>query len=177
MTDTARLYQELLGEAWSTLPATTRALHSPEPDAVFEGEADIERGESPAAWWLGMALRLPAAGEAVPARVRVTRDGSGEWLERWYGGRRFATFQDRSGAALAEDFGPFRLFFQISGDPEGLCFHQQRVTLWGWPLPKMLAPRVEASERTAAGHHLFDVRLSLPGFGTIIHYRGKLRPA
>ena len=177
MTDTAHLYQTLLGADWDALPAVTRALHAPAPDVRFDGTADIVRGESPAAWLTGLILRLPAAGKAVPARVSVNRSGSGELLERWDAGRRFATLQRAAGGLLVEDFGPFCLSFRLIGGADGIRFHQTGVRLWGLALPGWMAPRVEASERAAGDAHHFDVHLTLPGLGTIIRYSGRLRPA
>ena len=113
----------------------------------------------------------------MPARVSVNRSGSGELLERWYAGRRFATLQRAAGGLLVEDFGPFCLSFRLIGGADGIRFHQTGVRLWGLALPGWMAPRVEASERAAGDAHHFDVHLTLPGLGTIIRYSGRLRPA
>ena len=39
MTDTAHLYQTLLGADWDALPAVTRALHAPAPESHRERRA------------------------------------------------------------------------------------------------------------------------------------------
>ncbi|WP_417481166.1 DUF4166 domain-containing protein [Maricaulis sp.] len=176
------LYQRLLGAGWGSLPPVTRALHAPDPVALFEGRADISRGSHPLARLAAGLLRLPQAGIGVPARIMVSRAGEGELLERWYQGRRFATVQGERAGLLHERFGPLRLGFRLTASPEGIDFHQQRVALWFIPLPSWLAPRVQARERFEPGvngaedAHLFDVRLTLPGIGLVIAYRGRLLP-
>tara|TARA_R110000868_G_scaffold235373_2_gene489297 strand:+ start:13943 stop:14482 length:540 start_codon:yes stop_codon:yes gene_type:complete len=176
MTADAPLYQRLVGDAaWAQLPAVTRALHTPDPSVLFEGEAEIARGSHPMARLAAAMLRLPASGSAVPARVKVSLQDEGELLERWYGGRRFATVQGERNGQLYERFGPFRLSFRLTGGPEGVDFHQEGVALWFLPLPAALAPRVEARERADGEVHVFNVRLSLPGIGLVIAYRGRLR--
>jgi Domain of unknown function (DUF4166) len=45
---------------------------------------------------------------------------------------------------------------------------------FGVPLPRMLLPRIVASERAEAERHLFDVEISLPRVGRVVHYHGWL---
>jgi len=50
--------------------------------------------------------------------------------------------------------------------------------LFGLPLPRALLPLSVARESVdAEGRFRFDVRLSLPIFGLLAHYRGWLEPA
>ena len=175
MTADLHLYERLLGASWARLPDVTRALHAPDGAVLFEGEADIDRGRSFMARLCTAALRLPAAGRSVSARVKTTREDDGELLERWFAGRRFATLQGADEGRLVERFGPFRLSFRIEGGEAGIVFHQTGVTVWGIPIPRALAPRVEACEQADAETHIFDVRLSMPGIGEIVRYRGRLR--
>jgi hypothetical protein len=49
--------------------------------------------------------------------------------------------------------------------------------LFGWPLPDFLRPRSHASETVGAdGQFHFDVPIALPLIGTIVHYKGSLKP-
>lgn len=171
------LYQALLGSDWAILAPVTRHLHSPDPTVLLEGRVDIVRGTNPLAAMVAGLLGLPRAGRQQSALVKVSAMGSGELLERWYGGRHFATFQDRSGPCLAERFGPFELRFTLRVEDGVLNFDPAGVKLWGVGLPRPVSPTIDATERADADTHIFDVSLSLPLIGLIIHYRGGLAVA
>jgi hypothetical protein len=178
MADEAPLYARLLGPDWLLLPAITRALHQPEPAALFEGRADIRRGTNPLARLIAALLGLPEAGPDIEAMVKVSRtEDGGELLERWYGHRHFATWQGERDGRLIERFGPFELRFRLSGHETGIDFNQMGVSLWGLDLPRVLAPQVRASERADGDVHCFDVAMSLPGVGLIVAYQGRLERA
>ncbi|WP_417487087.1 DUF4166 domain-containing protein [Maricaulis sp.] len=168
------LYKALLGPDWETLSPVTRHLHSPDPIVLLEGRVDVVRGANPLARLIARILGLPRAGQRQSALVKVSTAGSGELLERWYDGRHFATVQGRSGVCLTERFGPFKLRFTLRVDAGVLHFDQAGVALWGVELPGPVSPKISATERAEAETHLFDVALSLPLVGLIIHYRGRL---
>lgn len=174
---TQHLYERILGEDWPALPDTTRFLHAPTPVCELVGAADIQRGDNYIARLLAEMMRLPKSGQQVPTRVRVTAEAGGEWLERWYGGQRFATWQWTKGNRLLEKFGPFTLQFSLQGNEAGIQFVLERVQLWSIPLPRLMRPHVDAREASAGGKHLFNVELSLPGLGRIVRYSGRLTPA
>jgi hypothetical protein len=49
--------------------------------------------------------------------------------------------------------------------------------LFGCPLPDFLRPRSHASETIGAeGQFHFDVPIALPLIGTVVHYKGSLKP-
>lgn len=174
---TEHLYEQILGDGWTELPGSTRFLHSPAPVCELSGDADVERGENVFAKLLASVLGLPAAGTALPTRVRVTAKDDGELLERWYAGQRFATWQWAKHRLLLEQFGPFTLSFALAGSSRGIDFQLRRVQLWGLPLHERLRPHINASERSKNGAHQFDVELRLPLIGRIVRYAGSLRPA
>jgi len=174
---THHLYERILGEDWLALPDTTRFLHAPSPVCELVGEADIQRGNNAFSRLLADLMRLPKSGRQIPTRVRVTAEREGEWLERWYDGQRFATWQWAQGKRLLEKFGPFTLRFSLQGNEAGIQFVLERVQLWSIPLPRLMRPHVDAHEASADGKHLFDVELRLPGLGRIVRYSGRLTPA
>ena len=169
------LYQALLGPDWASLAPITRHLHSPDPMVLLEGRVDIVRGANPIAAMIAGILGLPRAGQQQSALVKVSVKDSGELLERWYDGRHFATYQDRSGCNLTERFGSFALQFVLRVEAGSLHFDPAGVKLWGVGLPNSVAPAIAATERAQAETHIFDVSLSLPLVGLIIHYRGELK--
>jgi hypothetical protein len=175
MTTSPHLYLILLGADWASLPAITRALHSPVPVAEFTGKADISRGTNGLARMIASLLGLPEAGQSVETRVKVSRVGDDELLERWYAGQRFATLQMAEDGLLVERFGPFVLRFKLIGHERGIDFEQKQVSVWGLPLADWGAPQVRASERADGDTHCFDVEMRLPGVGRVIAYQGQLK--
>ena len=63
----------------------------------------------------------------------------------------------------------------VKATESGLGLELRRVSLLGLPIPRGLWPRVKAQERVVDGTFAFDVALSLPVVGLMIHYRGTLR--
>jgi hypothetical protein len=124
--------------------------------------------------WLG----LPGAGDAVPARVTVSREGDAEILTRDYGGEIFESWQGYidtpSGPRLVERVGPIATRLRLEGSTEGLTLHAEAAHWRGVPLPGWLTPRAQASERADGDVHVFDVAVSLPLIGQIIAYTGRL---
>ncbi|WP_323760867.1 DUF4166 domain-containing protein [Maricaulis sp.] len=171
------LYQALLGPDWAALAPVTRHLHSPDPTVLLEGRVDIVRGRNPLARLIATLLGLPRSGPQQSALVKVSAVESGELLERWYGGRHFATLKGRSGPYLTERFGPFELRFALRVEAGILRFDPSGVRLWGLSLPSTVSPSVTATEGAVSDAHVFDVSLRLPLIGLVVHYRGKLAVA
>ena len=68
------MYARLVGEAWDVLPAIVRNAHAP---GVAQGRLRVRRGAGLLARWLGFAMRLPSAGDAVPVRLEILPEGDG----------------------------------------------------------------------------------------------------
>ena len=74
-----------------------------------------------------------------------------------------------------ESFGPLAVGFKLVASDEGLRFVQQRTWWLGIPVPRLLAPRVEAAETPAADGWNVDIRLALPLLGPLLRYHGIMR--
>jgi Domain of unknown function (DUF4166) len=114
----------------------------------------------------------------VPVSVLVEQTQDGErWLRR-YPGREMKSFMShpaRGTRSLEERFGPFSFRMKISGREDGLDMHMVSARMGPLPLPKFMTPKIKATERTnPKGEHLFDVSISLPLIGRIVHYAGWL---
>ena len=73
--------------------------------------------------------------------------------------------------------GPFHFRLRLVGSPDGIDLVPEAVSFRGLTLPLWILPAITATERASAdGKHLFDVRVSLPPFGRLVHYRGWLKP-
>jgi saccharopine dehydrogenase-like NADP-dependent oxidoreductase len=169
-------------EQYRTLPQALRAFHGTDAPPVWSGRADIEQGRGLIARLIGAIVGLPRGGGDIPVTVSVDREVDGLQLtETWtrnFGGQRFVSVLSATEANVAtERFGP--LTFNL-----GLIVkdHEIRFPVTGWRigalrLPIFLAPRSEAREYVDdEGRFRFDVRLSLPLFGLMAHYRGWLKP-
>lgn len=177
------LFETVLGaQAFSMLPAAIRAFHANDAKPVWQGLADVARGDGAMIGLLCRLFGLPAAGTDLLVTVSVARgDSFDESCEIWtrnFAGQRFHSrlSVDRNGE-LREAFGPFSFTLAAEGNREGLSLPIAAWRVFGLPLPRFLMPRAEAHETVdAEGRFRFDVRLSLPFFGLLAHYRGWLKP-
>jgi hypothetical protein len=59
----------------------------------------------------------------------------------------------------------------------GLQLEALGARLFGCPLPNFLRPRSNASETVGEDEQFhFDVPIALPLIGTVVHYKGSLKP-
>jgi hypothetical protein len=107
----------------------------------------------------------------------TARDGGERW-QRTFDGRRLETWQSTAGDGnLAERFGVLELRFHLEASGGSLLYIQRAASVVvreaRIPIPKRLAPRVEARE-DPAGPDSFkvDVCVELPFAGRLIAYHG-----
>ena len=170
-------------ETYQTLPRAVQDFHAQTAAPVWTGRADIETGNHLIA---KVAMRLfgfPAAGSNVPVKVRVDRflNYHGHPRERWT-----RIFSDRIMSSVlshqkdgefTETFGPFTFVLGITATPKGIEMPVKKWRLGRIPLPLALAPQSQAREnQDEHGRFRFDVRLSLPLVGLMVHYKGWLAP-
>ena len=175
---TQPLYQRILGDAWDALPAPVRAMHHCAGPQVAMGQADVLRGRHPLARLIALAMGFPAAGRQVPVQVVFTPGAGGERWTRTFGGRSFTSFQSvgrgTSAHLLRERFGP--LTFDLALVVEGSKLHLvvRRWSLWGLPLPLLLAPGGDTYEVAIDDRFHFHVEIRHRLIGLIVNYRGWL---
>ncbi|MBA4219189.1 MAG: saccharopine dehydrogenase [Methylobacterium sp.] len=177
------LFEIVLGaQAFALMPAAIRAFHANDAEPVWQGRAEVTRGDGAVTGLLCRLFGLPAAGAELPVTVSVTRgDAFDENAEIWtrnFAGQRFHSrlSLDRNGE-LREAFGPFSFTLAAQSDREGLALPIANWRVFGLPLPRFLMPSAEARETVDAdGRFRFDVKLSLPFFSLLAHYRGWLKP-
>lgn len=169
----APLYQRVMGPAFDALPAPVRRMHEPAVEAPAEGEAIVTGADNALGRVVARVMGFPPAGTH---RLEVTmeeRDGTETWT-RDFGGRRFSSRIGQQGRHLTERFGPLRFRFDLPGGPQGLTMVMRGWSAFGIPLPLAFAPRSEAREWAEGGRFHFDVPISLPLLGRLVHYRGWL---
>jgi len=177
------LFETVLGaQAFAMMPTAIRTFHANDAEPVWQGRAEVARGNGAVVALLCRLFGFPAAGAELPVTVSVSKgDSFDENCEIWtrnFAGQRFHSrlSLDRSGE-LREAFGPFSFTLAAQSDREGLALPIANWRVFGLPLPRFLMPSAEARETVDAdGRFRFDVKLSLPFFGLLAHYRGWLKP-
>jgi hypothetical protein len=170
------LYARLIGAGFDALPPAVRALHDLHADAGAAGEGRVERGPGRAARLVAAAMRLPPGGTWPLHVAFAERDGVETWT-RDFGGHAFASALSAADGLLVERFGPLRFAFALESNPSGLVMHLRRWSFLGVPMPRRLGPAIAAREWQEDGWFRFDVRVTMPLVGEIVHYRGRLKPA
>ncbi len=176
------LYERLVGAAWGRLPDPVRRLHPAGSSVRGAGRFDVRHGGRSAARLLARLMRLPAEGRAVPVVLTVEPEGAGG--ERWrrdFDGKPFVTHQrERTPGLLADRAGAVEMYFRMEADGAALVYRQAGVALrlgpLRVPLPRALAPHIEAREWAEAGEERVRVRVSVsaPLVGPLITYEGKI---
>jgi hypothetical protein len=174
----APLYQRLLGEAWSELPAAVQAMHDGVERA--QGASSVERGANPLARLACWIMRFPSASMEAELNVRFDAEAGGERWTRSFNGRGFSSLQyegvGKSERLLCERFGPLVFAMALVCEEGRLRLVLRRWSAFGVALPLWLAPRSDAYESGQDGVFHFHVDLSHPLCGLIVRYRGWLKP-
>jgi hypothetical protein len=174
----ASLYEEVLGSRWSGLPSIVRRLHVP---GRARGSFSIRRGAGPLSALLGWLSRFPAAGEQVPTRLVVQQDGALQRWERTFGGHALTTVQRaREGGLMGERFGPVECVFQLRSVEGGIAYEQVGACFCVGPLrlpiPRVLAPRVEATAIGVPEGMQVRVTIGSALAGWLLTYEGLVSP-
>jgi hypothetical protein len=172
------LYQRVLGAAWDSLPPSLRAMHSVDRAATASGRADVRRGKSMLARLVAALIRFPAAATNVPVEVRFeVRNGRETWTRR-FAHRTFRSEQfegtGRYERLLCERFGPFTIGLALIVRDGRLSLVVRGWSFLGISLPRAIAPHSDSHESERDGRFHFDVAISHPLTGLIVHYRGWL---
>ena len=166
-------FHAVLGAVFDTLPDAHRAFYDRPGSFELVGTAQVWRSRNPVAGLLCTLVGLPAAGQDVPLTLTVTRDGREHWARR-FGRRRYASsFVARDGLMI-EQMGWLTNIFRFEIVQRALHLHLVGCRALGVPLPAWLRPRCHAIETTDSDALTFDIPISMPGFGPVIHYRGRL---
>lgn len=172
------LYARLVGASWSELPAAVQRMHAG-PGAQARGVFEVCWSRNPLARLLARLSGLPRPGDAVRVELRVEADGRGEVWRRTFDGRPFVTRQWTEDGLLVERVpGGVELGFALEARAGVLHFQQRRAALClgplRVPLPRGLAPHVDAQVSGDAAGVRVRVELSAPLAGRLCRYAGLL---
>jgi hypothetical protein len=163
--------QACLGDDFDRLPETVRRAHI--GSIRLTGRARVTRGGILASM-IATVMNLPAAADSVAMSVE------GEHLldcmiwNRQFGDRHFRSCFTLDRGRLIESLGPFRLRLRLEVRDHRLHYVLERVTLFGVPVPRALAPTLEAWEGERDGRYDFAVEIRLPVIGRLVRYEGLL---
>ncbi|MEP3347814.1 MAG: DUF4166 domain-containing protein [Litoreibacter sp.] len=173
------IFTQSLGEDFKELPAPVRDLHSPAYVARFSGMADVSTATTLLGKIAALIGRFPLKGGHVPAKVDILADGQSEVWTRTMDEKVFRSvlrYDPKRG--MTERFGPLTFGLDLIVKDGVLHFPVGKGRAFGFiPIPKFLTPVSRTTESLdAQGRFQFDVRLSLPTGGLIVHYKGYLEP-
>jgi hypothetical protein len=173
--DTANIFRELLAHSFDALPQAVQKIHRSSPEASLRGYCNVTRGKSLVGRAMAFFAKLPPAGENVPIRVTIRREGRLECWTRHFGGHEMTSILTAANGLLQEALGPVRFLFRLEGSAEGIAWIPVQVKTAGIPLPVTLF-RFSVCERAEDGRYRFDVRVDVCGLGLLVHYQGWLEP-
>lgn len=168
------LYRRVIGPAYAAMPQPVQDMHDLVGDAGASGKGTVRRGKSLLARLVCAVMRFPPDGEHDLHVSFEERDGTESWT-RDFSGHCFASDLSQRGDRLVERFGPMRFSFDLPSDASGLTMVMRGWSVFGIPMPLMLAPRSQAREWAQGDDFCFDVPIALPGVGAVVHYSGRLR--
>ncbi|MEM8654142.1 MAG: DUF4166 domain-containing protein [Pseudomonadota bacterium] len=178
------IFEKALGpHGIDDLPKRLQQFHGASGPVLWSGQADITRGKSALSRLIGWIFKFPQSGQVMPVTVGIdrTRSLQDEPIEVWtrtFAGKSMTSVLSSQGDRLIlERFAPFSFGLKLEQDAKGIQMPLKHWRIGRIPLPGFLAPRSETTETTDSDERFrFDVRLSVPFVGFLVHYRGWLQP-
>ncbi|MEP7456902.1 DUF4166 domain-containing protein [Phyllobacterium sp. SB3] len=169
------LFQRITGTSWANLPKEIRDLHN---TSRASGMASVERGHGFLARCIAFFAGFPENLPNTPVTVDFIKTGNDEIWLRDFGGDRFSSRQlagqGRYHGLLCERFGPITFAMALECTDQRLTLRMRHWDFFGFPLPMFLCPVSNSYEYVDDGRMHFNVEISHPLAGLIVHYRGWL---
>ena len=156
------------------LPPVLRTAHDADDTQRWEGLAHVTVSRNPLARLLCRMMKLPAQGQGVPVTVVFERLAHGERWRRTFAGRSYSSDLTVKNGLMVERMGLVTNIFRVTFDESQIVLDLVGFRFLGLPLPPCLRPRCRATERAQHGRYVFDVPVSLPLLGAVIHYTGSM---
>ena len=176
------LVETWFGPAFARLHPRLQRLHR--RDGTLRGPVEV-RVATGVGRLFGERMRrrlgLPQPGPGHELEVRVGHDDQRMlWQRRFDGQGAFASHFIPVGRFpegwWRETSGALELHLQVHLDHDGGWHWRTRRVLWrGWPVPRILLPRVVAHKRWEHGAYDFAVSVRVPVLGEVVGYTGRLQ--
>lgn len=178
------IFENALGpHGFKALPQKLQQFHEASGPILWSGQANVTRGTGVLSRLIGWVFRFPRSGPAVPVTVSIDRTRSAQgtpievWTRTFAGKAMTSVLSSRGGRLMSERFPPFTFGLRLEQDAKGIQMPLANWHIGKLPLPRLLAPCSETKEHVDDdGRYQFDVRLSAPLVGSLVHYRGWLEP-
>jgi hypothetical protein len=176
-----QIYDAVMGEAMNRLAPPIRDFHRAANPAHFAGRASVKRGGNPLARIAAAIIGLPATSPDCPVEIEITRNSQAtEIWRRTFAGKPFISRQYAGtgtwSGLMIERIGPMSFAYALIERKSDLHLDVRYWSAFGIPMPAFLGPKADAFEHAANNRFNFDVAMSLPIIGLLVHYRGWLEP-
>lgn len=169
------VFQQALRAPFFNLPDSLRALHSLRGHARYRGRASVERGHNLLSRMCAAVVKLPPEMHDAVLVVNFQADEHTEVWQREFNGHCMNSRLRCRGRMLCERIGPLAFRFELHAADGVLYWNVASVRILGiLPLPTRLFSGLRCREYEYEGRYCFEVRVSLPLVGLLIHYRGWL---
>lgn len=167
-----------MGDAFLRLPESLRSVHSGSGVRRMQGIAQVDGASSRLGRLISRLLTLPAAGEG-PVDVTIENRGGGEVWTRVF---RTGIFRSQLTPArpgyLNERVGPITFELSVWSRSTGFDLIVESARVGPVRLPSFLLPDARGGAwLDEQGRYAFDVHVSAPILGRLVHYRGWLAEA
>jgi saccharopine dehydrogenase-like NADP-dependent oxidoreductase len=171
--------EALTAQELAALPKVIADFHRGTLSPIWEGVAEIRRAQGFISRLLGRVIGLPDAAQSATVQVSVEREADG--TERWtriFNGKEFHSTMNRGpDNTFWERFGLLNFKLKLREENGKLIYPVTKARFCGLPLSRLLLPQTKAFETIdAQGRFVFDVLITLPIGGLLVHYSGWLVP-
>lgn len=176
------IYQQKLGAKFDQLSDRLQEFHSLDGPKHWRGKSSISGGQGLLAKFVRALFGFPAPTDEIDVDVSVTngvKDGVGfEHWQRIFGDKPFhSVLSHEKNGDFIERFGVLRFDIGLDADERGIVMPVTGWKIGSIVLPLFLAPKSETLEfQDGQGRFCFDVKVSLPIIGLLMHYQGWLEP-
>lgn len=170
------LYQRILGERFAELHPILQSFHSQGCATFADCSLEVIHPPGTIKTWLRTLSGVPSAGKHETTLLEVIPFSQGETWRRTMGRRQLVTRQWAAQNLLMEGVGPAVFGIEVIPWRGGMRFETRRFWLLGVPILKWFSPRVSAVVEPREKGWQVEVQLAVPFLGTLLIYRGEVKP-
>ena len=174
------LFKHVLGNRFEELPPALRTLLAGPEARWYRGTATITRGSNTLSHLIGGLIGLPRKAQEVSVSLEVVPGVHRETWTRHFGRKKLRTEMRAGGRAgrgrIVERFGPVALTLELTVEGGELVYRTLSARMFGIPLPRSLAPSVEAVVTEVGGKLAIESATRAGSIGRLLRYRLTLDP-